>query len=387
MENIIESALSPFKGFNMAWVYDNHGQFIDGIIFFSIFLGISRVAFAKRFPGKPGTAISVAFSFALTIGLLVVEDQFNFSLRSFGGLAIGVIFLITGFFMVTLARSAGLSPITAFALTYCLIYLSVSSMLPNLLDFIATRAPWLNGVLGIVFLVSLFKTLQATLGHLLPRGKTTTSNLNTFSGADNASGEIKLEDNEMRSIKQLRMKMTAVDDIIDTLNQIEKILRTDSTLSPQQLDYIRRSLAEISTKEAVFLKNYNDLERRFKMFGRIDTERLERLTTELDTVPDNLKRIKMVEIDLEKRKVEYDKRILEIKADLDAKIQSFNTQIVHAAGQITSNLNSAVNGVGKAKETVIQMKRPIDMARQLERELLDLHKTQQKLFKGEKNKR
>ena len=123
------------------------------------------------------------------------------------------------------------------------------------------------------------------------------------------------------------------------------------------------------------------------MFGRIDTERLERLTTELDTVPDNLKRIKMVEIDLEKRKVEYDKRILEIKADLDAKIQSFNTQIVHAAGQITSNLNSAVNGVGKAKETVIQMKRPIDMARQLERELLDLHKTQQKLFKGEKNKR
>ena len=90
--------------------------------FFSIFLGLSKLAFPKRFPGRPGNAIAIAFSFALTIALLVMERQFNFNLKSIGGLALGAIFLITGFFMISLARSAGIKYVTSFCLSYSLIY-------------------------------------------------------------------------------------------------------------------------------------------------------------------------------------------------------------------------------------------------------------------------
>lgn len=161
MQSILEDALSPFRYLDMDAIYQNYGQFIDGIIFFSLFLGLSKFAFSKRFSGRAGNLISIAFSFALTIALLVMEATFNFSIKSFGALAIGVIFLLTGFFMMTLGRAFGMGGVTSFCVTYSLLYVSIASVIPGVFDYIATRTPWLNGLLGIIFLISLFKTLAA----------------------------------------------------------------------------------------------------------------------------------------------------------------------------------------------------------------------------------
>lgn len=106
--SFLDDALSPFRYFDLTYFYDSYAWLIDGIIFFSIFLGLSKHAFGKRFERKSANAISVAFSFMLTIALLLVEYQFNFNIKSFGGLAIGTILLITGFFMYSLSRSANI---------------------------------------------------------------------------------------------------------------------------------------------------------------------------------------------------------------------------------------------------------------------------------------
>jgi hypothetical protein len=50
MTSVIETALSPFRYFDMGTIYNVHTQIIDGIIFFSIFLGLSKFAFHKPFP-------------------------------------------------------------------------------------------------------------------------------------------------------------------------------------------------------------------------------------------------------------------------------------------------------------------------------------------------
>jgi len=387
MQSILEDALSPFRYLDMGAIYQNYGQFIDGIIFFSIFLGLSRFAFSKRFPGRSGNLVSIAFSFALTIALLVMEATFNFSIKSFGALAIGVIFLLTGFFMMTLGRAVGMGGVTSFCLTYCLVYISIASVIPGVFDYIATRTPWLNGLLGIIFLISLFKTLAAIFTFVFRRKGQSISEPKIATAEQDSEKDISLENTEIKAIKELRHKLVTIDDIMDALNHIESIIRQNPALTPDQVASIKRYLSEIGTKETVFKKAYYDMERRFRLLGRIDSERFERLQSELANAPDNRKRIKEAELDIEKRKIEHEKNILNLKTRTDNHIAGFNEQVNMAIQRLNESPESAISILGQSRQTLLQMKHQIDMMRQLERELQDLHKTQRELFKGDNKKK
>ncbi|MGD9244297.1 MAG: hypothetical protein PVH36_05150 [Desulfobacterales bacterium] len=386
MASVIETALSPFHYFDMASIYNAHNQIIDGIVFFSIFLGLSKFAFHKRFPGRPGNAIAIAFSFALTIALLVMEHQFNFNLKSFGGLALGTIFLITGFFMISLARSASIKYVTSFCLSYTLIYLSVASILPNLFDYIASRAPFINGLLGIIFLISLFKTFQSLFVFIFKRHSNIQTD-NILSDATNNPREIDLEDKEIRIIKSIRNRLTTLDDIMDRLMVIEKSVKKNPVLSPEHSNIIKMSLSEIANKENIFRKNYNDMYLQFKELGKIDSERLQRLEDELKTVPLNFRRFKKAEIDIEKRKLEYDRTVLDLKNRLDALIIKFNNQINASIQQLHKHPDSSLPGISDAKKTLKELKGVAENIKQLERELIHLHRTQKGLFKGERRQK
>ena len=50
--SFLDDALSPFGYFDLTYFYDSYAWLIDGIIFFSIFLGLSKHAFGKRFEGR-----------------------------------------------------------------------------------------------------------------------------------------------------------------------------------------------------------------------------------------------------------------------------------------------------------------------------------------------
>jgi hypothetical protein len=280
-----------------------------------------------------------------------------------------------------------MNPVTAFSLTYCLLYLSVASIVPNLFDYIASRTPWLNGLLAIVFLLSLFKSLQAVVKHLFSKNPATMAVGDRFAGHEKASSEIRLEDNEIRAIKRLRQKLATVDDIYDALSQIEKTVKGNPDPTREQLDFIHRCLAEIATKEAVFLRHYNELTRQLNLLGRIDAKRLERLEDELLTAPDNLKNIKEAEIDIEKRKVEYDQKIIDAKAQIDSQITLFNQHVTMAADKIRRDPSSSLPGLVDAKNALSKIKKIIEMMKGLSRELQDLHKTQKELLKGERRKR
>jgi len=386
MASVIETAFSPFRYFDMATIYNAHNQIIDGIIFFSIFLGLSKFAFHKRFPGRPGNAIAIAFSFALTIALLVMEHQFNFNIKSFGGLALGVIFLITGFFMISLTRSAGINLVTSFCLSYTLIYLSVASIMPNLFDYIASRAPFINGLLGIVFLISLFKTFQSLFVFIFKKHSNNQMN-HILQNATDSQKEIDLEDKEIRTIKHIRNRLTTVNEIMDRLTVIENTVKKDPVLSPEHSKTIKISLSEIANKENIFRKNYNDMYLRFRELGKIDSERLQRLEDELKTVPVNSRRFKEAEIDIEKRKLEYDRTILDLKTKLDSLIIRFNNQINATIQQLNNHPESSLPGISDAKKTLKKIKGIAENIKQIERELIHLHKSQKELFKGERRQR
>ncbi len=245
----------------------------------------------------------------------------------------------------------------------------------------------MNGVLGIIFLISLFKTLTAIFTFVFRRKGQSTSVREIAPAGRDLGKDISLENTEIKAIKELRHKLVTIDDIMDALNHIESIIRQNPTLTPDQVASIKRYLSEICTKETVFRKAYYDMERRFRLLGRIDSERLERLQSELANAPDNRKRIKEAELDIEKRKIEHEKNILNLKTQLDNHIAAFNQQINIAIQRLKEDPESVISILSQSRQTLLQMKHQIDMMRQLERELQDLHKSQRELFKGENRKK
>lgn len=387
MQSILESIFSPFRYLNVASIYDQHFQVIDGILFFSLFLGLSKFAFSKRFPGKPGNLISITFSFMLTIGLLVMERTLNFNLRAFGALAMGVILLMTGFFIIALARSSGMKGVAPFCFAYSIIYMSIAAVVPNVFDYMATRVKWLNGILGLIFLISLFKVIQAVFQFIFH--KKSVSDIKIEPGFNNDSElkkDIASEDNEIKTLKELRSKLATIDDISNALNMIEKVISENPNLTPERITRIKRYLSELGTRETIFRKSYFDLETRFKALGRFDSARLERLQDELSNVPDKMKRFKEEEINIEKRKIEYDRKVLDLKTNLENLILNFNKYVTAALNSLQNSPDSVLPDIKHAKGILHQMKRIIEVIKQFEREIIDLNKTQKELFKGERKK-
>ena len=379
MQGILDQALSPFYGLNVASLYGKYSQIIDGLIFFPIFLGLAQHTFSKKFPGRPGKAISVAFAFLLTIGLLIAEGWFNFNLKSFGGLAVGVILLLTGFFMITLARSMGMKPIAAFCLIYSIMYLSIASAIPNLFDYISTRAPWLNGLLGIIFLISIFTTVYNVFRFVFSGRTELPKNIPAFNPS-NPHKEAESENHELKFIKESRLKVRTITDMMDALAGIDKIIKAGN-LDDQAQAKVKGYLHDMSMKEHVFMDRYNQLNLNFKKLGMVDSDRLHRLETELQDLPDNKKNLKQAEIDIEKQKIQYDAKIIEAKTTLDGHIQAFNAQMQRSMQSLSND------DIHQAKNILLNLKKHCDVIDHMTKEVEQLNKMQKGLFKSESRNR
>jgi hypothetical protein len=171
------------------------------------------------------------------------------------------------------------------------------------------------------------------------------------------------------------------------LTVLEKSIKEHPVLTQEQVEGARHFLDSISKKEEIFLKNHNDLIRQFKLLGRIDSERLERLQTELSTAPAHLKKFKEAEIDIERRKIEYDKKILDIRTNLDAFFQSFHQNLVNAIQHLAENSEISLNHINQSKEALGHVRNLVNVMRRLQGELYDLHKAQKELMRGEQRKR
>ena len=378
MKNIFDSALSPFYGFDMAQLYSKYGQIIDGFIFFPIFFGLTHFVFGKKYPGKSGKNISVALALMLTIAILTLENKLNFSIKSFGGLAIALILLMTGYFMITLAKSIGMKPISAFCLIYSIMYLSIATAIPNLFDYISTRAAWLNGILGIIFIITFLLSIYNVFRYIFSRKSNLPKDIQAFNSS-NANKESKSEDNELKSIKQSRLHVKTITDMMDALVNIERIIKKGN-LDDGSISKVKGYLHDMSTKESIFTQKYNQLILNFKRTGMVDTDRLTRLETELQEAPNNKKNIKQAEIDIEKRKIEYDRLIIEAKSTLDGYLKSFNISMQKVMHTLSDD------DIHQAKKILLDLKRHCDQIDHMTKEVIDLNKMQKGLFKSEYKK-
>jgi len=386
MSTFLDNLFSPFRYFDFESFYNQYYTVIDGIVFFGIFLALSKFVFSKYYKGVV-KALSVMFSLLLTIALLAVENKVGFNIKSFSWVSIGVILFIVFKFLKDLLQHGGMKFRTAFSVAYFCIYMSLATWHPNVFDFVARKAPFLNGIAGLLCLLSLIIMVMAAISAMTRGREKIRINDLQPAAPDHTDQEIKIENDELKKIKEIRGRLNTVDDIMDRLDQIEKIITENPSLDQNQVNSIRIYLQEISKKETVFRKNYNDVTYRFGQLGRMDSERVQRLEDDLNTASDAQKRFIETELDIERKKIEHDRVIINYKRNLDSLIISFNDMINATISQLNNQPETTIPGITKAKGALKQINALIANIKQLERELISLHKTQRELFKGQKRRK
>lgn len=157
--NIFEDIFGPlFGGLDVNTFYSNYQSVIDFIIAFMVFLSIAQLTIKQKFPGRPGTAISVALAFALSFGFSYFLQQQGLALRDFGPIAFIVFLLVVGLALYRYFTHWGEGVPGVGALLFVVGYLTTKAIVPGFYEWIGDKVPIVNAILQLVFAGSLVYT-------------------------------------------------------------------------------------------------------------------------------------------------------------------------------------------------------------------------------------
>ena len=215
--------------------YDKFSSTIDLIIFFMLFMGLSKVTIGKRFEGKGGNLICIAVSAMLSMGLLLLEQTTSFNLRSFGGIAILAVFAIIAVFLFMMFRAFNADLPLSISLTYITLFFGLNAVSPEIFIWFIKKFPTIHLVLLLLFLATAVIVIRKTFmllfkGFKLPGRvpNTNISNDNIVTEAIDLPGKQELKE-EKTATKQLKketkLELKEAKTIIHILEMIIKTLQ------------------------------------------------------------------------------------------------------------------------------------------------------------------
>ena len=83
----LEDVIEPLKGFDVAGAYAKYPFVVDSVIYFIFFVGIAQLTLSKRFEGRGGKAVIIAFGVALSYSMAFWSANTGFTLARLGPLA------------------------------------------------------------------------------------------------------------------------------------------------------------------------------------------------------------------------------------------------------------------------------------------------------------
>lgn len=336
----LEELLSPFEFLDVPSLYDRYSSAIDFTIAFLLFLGVAKVTLGKRFEGRGGKLITVSVALALSIGFSLMERQMNFSLRSSGPLGGFILIFLVSIVLFSLFRTTGMSHTSSFCLAYIVVYISLRLISPTIFDWIAGKAPFINGILGLAFIVSGIK-LILSLFH-----RRSLENLPTKLRVGNplqseVEHELEEEEIEKKLVKTKMRKLTKKDlkkseQILGYLKHILQVIG-DYGNTTQGRERISKELKKISEAEHYILGKLDFLEKLNSKIERHDSVRLRELENKYNAASGKEKDLLNKEIDIEYKKIKTEEQIGNLKEKILKLTQGFNTTVKAAMNSLSHN--------------------------------------------------
>lgn len=386
--------LKPFEYLDIGSIYNHYSFLIDAIIIFFVLFGVTQVTLGKRFEGRGGRAITIGTALALSAGFLLMEKTMNFSLRSFGPLAVAVILTLVGFVFYRMLISLGFSRTNSICLSYIIDYLSLRLVSPSIFDWIASKTPFINGILGIGFLIAIIKFIFSLFSrHSLKSlsGKLP-SNIDVEGHTEDFDKEIDEDKKEIKTIRSKLIKSTKKeikdsDEMIETINEMIKLIDEYGT-APHAVKELSENLNKIKDKEHYAMIYFNYINKIMDRIGRFDNDFYTDLKAEYETAQGKeQKRLKKKEIETEEKKREIEGIIKKIEKHILQQTSEFNQALNYAVQSLKSrNPADAVNYLKTSLKIEQKIKTLYEQMKKLEVDLKKLTRRSIKFLEKEKKK-
>jgi len=379
-------------------------QYSDWVLFtllILLFWAIAGIALKKRFEESRYLRVlitSVALALAVGTYYSVYEGWLHLSLQGLGLFGGVLLFIVIFFVIFGLMRGYGLRLSTALPLGFALFYVSLWAVIPNILTTFQERFPPANGILIILFVVSVFKVLAAFFRHSrqsmvqIPKGMPKPDFFPPNEDVPEIEREEREEKKEIKLLKKRSMKLTKME--INTVEEIENYLEQmirvikgkGSDIDQEEIAELSHALRQIGKKQSLLKQGLELIKRHEKAYKNIHKRDIAELEKRFSGAKNkDEKQVIEEEIVYQKKMIEaldfiekYEQRITDFT-------QSFNKFIYAAMQKLKGRYASdALDYLVEAHKSLAEMKHVYEKQKEIEKYLLNLNKKTIKDLKKEK---
>lgn len=149
--------LDPFAFWDIAATYGRYAAFFDLFIYCALFIALAHAVFASRFSGRPGKVMASVVGIALGVSLVLVEQQFGWTLAKASPFAALIALFLVGFLMLQTMVRIQIPWTLAVPLTYVIIYLFLRAISPEMMKVISDRIPFIHLLTAVMFLICIWR--------------------------------------------------------------------------------------------------------------------------------------------------------------------------------------------------------------------------------------
>jgi hypothetical protein len=203
---------------------------------------------------------------------------------------------------------------------------------------------------------------------------------------------MQMQDKEKKLVKDKSIKITkfeirTIRDMAEALAEIQRMVESNKNqLSRQEREKIASILQKLPNNENIFKKGLWNLQKIFQQISVTDVKQLENLKERLKKASEKEKQILKVELEQEEEKLKIEKTIFDLEERLNQYIDSFNKFLRMAVSRVgkPEHLAEVKDNFAKARVVLKDITEILQIAKTLEKKLVSLTKTEQKLLKKEK---
>jgi len=393
--------LDPLSRIHPGNFIDQYSDWVLFTLLILLFWAIAGIALKKRFEESRYLRVlitSVALALAVGTYYSVYEGWLHLSLQGLGLFGGVLLFIVIFFVIFGLMRGYGLRLSTALPLGFALFYVSLWAVIPNILTTFQERFPPANGILIILFVVSVFKVLAAFFRHSrqsmvqIPKGMPKPDFFPPNEDVPEIEREEREEKKEIKLLKKRSMKLTKME--INTVEEIENYLEQmirvikgkGSDIDQEEIAELSHALRQIGKKQSLLKQGLELIKRHEKAYKNIHKRDIAELEKRFSGAKNkDEKQVIEEEIVYQKKMIEaldfiekYEQRITDFT-------QSFNKFIYAAMQKLKGRYASdALDYLVEAHKSLAEMKHVYEKQKEIEKYLLNLNKKTIKDLKKEK---
>ena len=387
-DEIMASMMNPFTMIKPGPLITKYSDWILFTILIFFFWAVAGLALKKRFGDSRHLRVlltSVSFMLAVGTYYSIYRGWLHLSLQGLGLIGAFIVFIMIFFIMFGMMRGYGMKTYTALPLGFVLFYVSIWVVSPNIIHNIIEIHPLLNGILMILFIVSIVKSVSAFFHHSSSPAQAAKELKSIhFTSPDDMEidREIKEDKVEEKNLKKKTMKVTKleinkledVEDILDSMNKTIKAKGND--IDQAEINQLVSNLREINKNEALLTKGLNIIRNHLRAYHKIHKQDIPQLQKRLaQAKTKNKQHVIQEEINYQKKMIQ----ILEWMNRYESKIieftQAFNKLLFQAMQGLRSRYpNDAMSYINNAHQNLISMKSIYQRQKEFEKYLIKLDK-------------